>query len=396
MALTLLGGGTALLESGWSRADVWLTPGGVAGIGAPSSDPGLPDALGEVQRIDASGLRIIPGLIDGHLHLLGGGGGGGYETRIPELPADAALEAGITSCVAMPGVDNVTRSLEALLATARGFTRRGVRALAMTGGFMWPPRTLTGSVRDDLSLIPDLVGVKIALGEHLATAPDARELARVLRELGWVSKMSASACLLHVHLGVSPDPGRALVEALDEAGSDPAGVVVTHANYAASALDAAIELGRAGCWIDVNPLLHPGRVAASIAPADAIRTLREAGVPAERLTMSTDGNASVPRILPDGTLERFSHQLGLLPAAREVARQGVLDEASALALITRNPADALRRPELGRIEAGAASDLVLIDEDWRIDTVISSGVVRVRDGVAVSPSPFRDPRWGRS
>lgn len=393
MTLIVLHGGTVLLESGWTRADVWLSPGGIVGVGPSGSGPDVPAALGAATVVDAAGSRVVPGLVDGHLHLLGGGGGGGYATRIPELPADAALEAGITTCVAMPGVDNVTRSVESLLAVARGFAQRGVRAFAMTGGFMWPPRTLTGGIRDDLALVPDLVGVKVAVGEHLATAPDAVELARLLRELGWVSRTTGTAAILHAHLGTDQDPGRVLLDALAAAGTDPSGIQATHANYTAATLRSAIELGRAGCWVDVNPLLHPGRVTGSIRPADAVRALIDGGVPAARLTMSTDGNASVPRELPGGGVERFSHQLGLLPAVRSIIEAGVLDDDAAFALVTRNPARVLGRPDLGVIAVGAASDVVVLDDDCRVDAVFTSGVERVRGGTAVVTSPFRDPRW---
>jgi beta-aspartyl-dipeptidase (metallo-type) len=395
MSLTILRGGTTLLPTGWSLADIVMAPGGIVGVGeAPLALDEASSAVGGVSVVDCTGRLVVPGLVDGHLHLAGGGGGGGFHTRIPELPVDAVLEAGITTCVAMPGVDNVSRNLEGLLALAQGFSRRGVRALAMTGGFQWPPRAVTGTVRDDVYLLPALSGVKIALGEHLATAPDVAELTRLLRELHWVSRMTAGPALLHAHLGTSAAPGRVLSEALERAETDPAGVQVTHANYTPDALADAISLGRAGCWVDVNPLLHPGRVAGAIAPAEAVGALIEAGVPAGRITMSSDGNASVPRVLPDGTTERFSHQLGLLGAVHDIVRKGVLDSARAFALVTANPAAALRQDRLGAIACDAASDAVVLDpESHAVETVVSDAVVRVRGGVAVDPGLFRDPRW---
>ncbi len=391
MSLTILRGGTALLPSGWQRADVWLSPGGVVRIDAGD----LADTtFGAVVELDCTDRWIVPGFLDGHLHLLGGGGGGGYATRIPELPVDAVLEAGITTCVAMPGVDNVTRSLRGLIAAARSFTGQGVRSFAMTGGFMWPPATLTGGIRDDLHLVPDLVGVKIALGEHLATAPSLDELVTLLRELGWVSRMTGKAALLHVHLGTLPAPAGSLRVAIERAETDPSHVQVTHPNYTAAALEAALELGALGCRVDVNPLLHPGRVAGSIAPAETVRELLAASIPLERLTMSSDGNASVPRPLPDGTIEPFSHQLGLLPAVHDVSAGAGLTFEEALALITTNPARALQRPDLGLLEIGGAADAVVLDPTrTSVELVVSDAVVRVRDGVATHPSPFRDPRW---
>ena len=35
--------------------------------------------------IDAGGRRVIPGLIDQHVHVTGGGGESGFASRVPEL-----------------------------------------------------------------------------------------------------------------------------------------------------------------------------------------------------------------------------------------------------------------------------------------------------------------------
>ena len=44
--------------------------------------PALDRAL-EVEEVDLGGRRVIPGLIDGHVHLTGGGGEAGPDTRVP-------------------------------------------------------------------------------------------------------------------------------------------------------------------------------------------------------------------------------------------------------------------------------------------------------------------------
>ena len=45
-------------------------------------DPALPASL-DVDAIDLDGARLVPGFIDGHVHVSGGGGEAGFATRGP-------------------------------------------------------------------------------------------------------------------------------------------------------------------------------------------------------------------------------------------------------------------------------------------------------------------------
>ena len=70
--------------------------------------------------IDGTGKVLMPGLIDAHVHILGGGGEGGYHTRTPELMLTDALEGGVTTIVGCLGTDGTTRTMTNLIAKARG------------------------------------------------------------------------------------------------------------------------------------------------------------------------------------------------------------------------------------------------------------------------------------
>ena len=52
----------------------------------------LPSALAAA-TLDLEGRRLIPGLIDGHVHVSGGGGEAGFRTRVPPLGIVAASRA---------------------------------------------------------------------------------------------------------------------------------------------------------------------------------------------------------------------------------------------------------------------------------------------------------------
>ncbi|MCX7024030.1 MAG: hypothetical protein NT080_05350 [Spirochaetes bacterium] len=73
--------------------------------------------------LDAGGRAVVPGIVDGHVHVSGGGGEGGFHTRTPELRVSDALHAGVTTVVGVLGTDGVARSVEALVAKV-GFLQR--------------------------------------------------------------------------------------------------------------------------------------------------------------------------------------------------------------------------------------------------------------------------------
>ena len=62
--------------------------------------PELPveEAYG-VEVIEGKGKALFPGLIDGHVHILGGGGEGGPKTRTPEIVLSDITLGGVTTVV---------------------------------------------------------------------------------------------------------------------------------------------------------------------------------------------------------------------------------------------------------------------------------------------------------
>lgn len=59
----------------------------------------------DVEVIDAAGPIVAPGIIDSHVHLIGGGGEGGFATWAPELQLNGIIRSGFTSVVGVLKVD---------------------------------------------------------------------------------------------------------------------------------------------------------------------------------------------------------------------------------------------------------------------------------------------------
>ena len=82
---------------------------------------------------DASGLRMIPGLMDSHVHIAGAGGEGGPASRTPGMQLSQMIEAGITTVVGCLGTDGMTRNMESVLMKAKALKQQGVSAYIYTG-----------------------------------------------------------------------------------------------------------------------------------------------------------------------------------------------------------------------------------------------------------------------
>jgi dihydroorotase-like cyclic amidohydrolase len=64
-------------------------------------------------------LKVAPGFIDNHVHVLGGGGGLGFASRAPELQTSQLTRAGITTVIGMLGFDATSKDMRALVAKTK-------------------------------------------------------------------------------------------------------------------------------------------------------------------------------------------------------------------------------------------------------------------------------------
>lgn len=139
--------------------------------------------LPDLETVDAKGMIMTPGFIDQHIHVTGGGGEGGPKSRTPEIVLSELVECGTTSLVGVSGTDSVSRSIPNLLAKVQALTDEGVSAWMYTSNYSYPPTTLTGSVKNDLLMVHEVLGVKIALGDHRSSFPTTQQVLDLLTQI---------------------------------------------------------------------------------------------------------------------------------------------------------------------------------------------------------------------
>jgi beta-aspartyl-dipeptidase (metallo-type) len=199
--------------------------------------------------------------------------------------------------------------------------------------------------------------------------------------------MTGKAGTLHLHLG-DGERGLSLIDQALRTAEIPARVYhPTHVNRRKALFEDALELARKGCTIDVTAF--PVESDDEWSAADAWRRYAAADLPAERLTISSDGGGCLPRFDSEGRPVGMgvARPQALADTLAELLASGASPEA-ALPAFTSNPAGLLRLPRKGRIRAGADADLVVLDAEHRVRDVMARGRWHVLDGQAAIHGTF--------
>ena len=366
--------------------DVLLADRSVAHL-ADRIDPA--PAYGATEVYDVTGCFVVPGFIDQHVHLIGGGGEGGFATRTPEVMLSDLTTAGITTVVGTLGTDSVGRQMESLLAKARGLEEEGISSWIYSGAYATPSPTITGSLRSDLVLIDKVVGGKVAMSDHRSAQPSKDELARLAAEARVGGMLAGKAGVLHIHTGDGKRRLDWLFEIVAETELPITQFTPTHLNRTGELLLEGIRFAKAGGMLDITTSISAA-ASSRPQPAEAVRTCLEAGTPLDRITLSSDGNGSMPAFNRKGELTGLvaASPRSLYEALCEIVRTGVLPLPDALRLVTTNPAASLKLPRKGRIVPGGDADIVVLDADLTIRHVFAKGRCLVKDGQAVVRGTF--------
>jgi len=335
-----------------------------------------------VERLD--GHVLAPGFIDAQVN----GGGGVLLNDAPTLESvakicDAHALFGTTALLPTLITDTPTLTAEAVKAVKQAIAAKlpGCIGLHLEGPFLSPDKR--GA--HDAQLIRQMndADVDILLGLDietlLVTLSPERVPPRIIRRLA-----DAGIIVSLGHSNASYD------QVMEAANAGARGV--THLYNAMSALThrapgvvgAALDSGQLWCGLIADGH-HVHRAAIDI----ALRAKRGPG----RIFLVTDAMSTVGSdvrifdlngrritrqdgvlVLDDGTLA--GSDLDMMSAVRFMVQKVGLELAQALRMASTDPADFLRRQDVGRIAPGARADFVLIDRDLQAKTVWRGGVPR--------------------
>ena len=362
--------------------DVLIVAGKIISIGKNLSN--LPMDESAVKVIDCDGAYLTPGFIDAHVHMYGGGGGAGYGSRAPELTATEAFLAGTTSVIGALGIDTVTRNVMGLTAKAKSLRERYLNAYCTAGGMDLPPHTVTGSLRNDMYLIPEMIGVsEPAISDKRSSQVSTDDLRKLVADVHVAGRVCGKMGVVQFHLGDQPSGFQPLFDILPDVLIKH--IFPMHVNRNEIVMEQAPQWAEHGGYFEVTASLFPPAYKRATQVREAINVLKKKGVNQKLICMSTDGNG-VSTLFGKDHIERFPLNL-LHNELKKMVAEG-MNFTECLSYVTSNVADALGLADkTGRIQAGKDADVIVLERDsLNIREVVSMGHLVVEKGQRLEPT----------
>lgn len=341
--------------------------------------------------IDAAGMYLIPGFVDGHVHITGGGGEGGASTRTPELYLSDMIKGGVTTVIGVIGTDDVTRSMGSLIAKANGLVAEGVSAWVMTGSYQLPVKTICGGIREDIAMIDRIIGVgELAISDHRSSQPTFEEFMHIAAAARVGGILSDKGGLVNIHLG----DGKSGIEYLFRASETEIPIsqfVPTHMNRNPDLFEQARRYASLGGYIDMTtstiPLfLEEGEVKCS----KALRILIDDGIPASRISFSSDGQGSMPMFDPAGNFTNLTigHVTSIHAEFVDSVKNEGISMEDAVRVTSTTTADHYKLPKKGRIKEYFDADMLILDKGFNISYVFARGKMMMEKGIVLAKGTF--------
>ncbi len=188
--------------------------------------------------------------------------------------------------------------------------------------------------------------------------------------------LAKKAGALTVHLGNGKEGLNPIFRVLEQTDIPITTFRPTHVNRTMDLLSQSFKFAKAGGYIDMTCGIYQ-----DISASEIIRLAKEEEVPLDRITFSSDGGGSWSNYDESGKLIEIgiSRVSPLYGAVKEMVLKDGYSMEEALPYITSNTATSLGLENKGKLVAKADADLVLIDDQMHIESVIAGGNVFLKD-----------------
>lgn len=323
-----------------------------------------------LKTIQAKDKIIIPGFIDKHIHITGGGAEAGFKSKVPEVKLSTLIKSGITSVVGLLGTDSISRNIENLLAKTKALKEQGMNAYCLSGAYEYPSPTLTGSIKKDIAFIDEIIGTKIAISDHRDSAITINELSRLALDTRVGGMIGSKKSFLTIHMGDFNQYLNKIYACIEENYINIKIFQPTHVARNKELFYEAIKFNKKGGYIDISA---DGNFESIY---EIFSILKQQKANFDLITLSSDGNGSWSEYDENGCLIKIgASRCDLIyQRIKELIQAKILTFEDALKLGTKNVANSIGI-NAGEIKYGCNADIVMLDKDLNIDTVIIKGKV---------------------
>jgi len=394
MSILLIKDGDVYAPKHCGKKDLLIINEKIVFIDRGISLSGLKTLDRNIKIINASDCFIIPGHIDQHVHINGAGGEGGPQYRTPPVQLSAFVKAGITSVGGVLGTDGFARSLKALLMKARALEQEGISTWIYTGAYEYPSPTMTGSILSDIVLIDKVIGLKIALSDHRASHPTREEFSRATSEARSGGVIAGKAGIVHIHLGGESQGLTYLFDLIQRTDIPVEQFAPTHCNKKDEALfKQVIAFGKIGGYIDFTAGVSEKEAGAEMELCNMIRQLFQQGISLEQITISSDGNGSLP------SFNEKKEFVGMRIASVSTMHETFIDMVKkakfsiedATRVTSTNIATHLKLSQKGELKVGKDADILVMEkESLTIKHVIARGKMLMENEEVVRFGTFEE------
>lgn len=331
--------------------------------------------------IDGQGKCLVPGIIDPHVHITGGGGEGSFHTQVPPVSLSELISGGVTTVVGLLGTDGITRNVENLLAKAKALKEEGISVFTCTGSYGYPSVTLTGEVKKDIAFIDEMIGVKLALSDHRAPNVTVDELIRLGSDARVAGMLSGKCGMVVLHMGDDSRGLEPVREALRRTSIPMKVFHPTHVTRNRNLMEQAFDFANQGGYIDMTC-----EASGKYPTASFVAEAKQKGVKMNRITLSSDGMGSWSSYDHMGNLVKIGYSPvdTVFTTVISLVKDFQFSLEEALTFATSNTAQSLGLfPQKGCIRIGADADLLLIDENFSINTVMANGKLMMQNKTVI-------------
>lgn len=357
-------------------------------IGGIYDELNIQNELIDIEIIDGENKLVFPGFVDCHVHIIGAGGEAGYNTRTPEVSLSSLIKAGITTVVGCIGTDGVCRSRKALIAKVKALRQDGVSAYCFTGSYDVPVKTVTGSIKEDIMLIEEVIGVgEIALSDNRSSQPSFESFANLAAQSRVGGLLSNKAGIVNVHLGEGDRGLDYVFDLVDKTEIPATQLLPTHINRNGKLFEQGIKYVKKGGFIDLTTSCDLKNLSeGELRAGEGLKKYIDKNLPIEHITFSSDGNGSMPEFDDKGKL--IGYKVCSVSTLYREVKFAIEEEKvpieDAIRVVTSNIAKVLKFENKGTIEYGKDADFVMVDENsLDIDTVIAKGRKMMEDGEVI-------------